>query len=115
LHEVESDKQADSGRTTWRDSDQDNRTGHVDYSECNHGKECLIPFGDDEPGISVHTFWYQSRDLRHSHVECNTNKRKRNLQKLTGQDIESESSINEKTIEFSDPTDDHGLKQGQEE
>jgi hypothetical protein len=34
---------------------------------------------------------------------------------LTCQDIETESSIDEKTIEFSDPADYHGLEQGEEE
>jgi hypothetical protein len=57
LHEVESDEQADSGGATWWDSDQDNRTGHIDYSETDHGEEGLIPFGDNEPGVSVYMFW----------------------------------------------------------
>jgi len=65
LHKVESDKQADSGGTTWLDSDQDNRTGHIDYCETDHGEEGLIPFGDDETGISVYT---TLRSIKNAHA-----------------------------------------------
>jgi hypothetical protein len=55
LHEIEGDKQAYSGRATWRDSDEDDGSGHVDYGESNHGKQGLIPLGNDESGISPRT------------------------------------------------------------
>ena len=112
MHEVERDEQPDSGRATRWNSNQDNRAGHVDNGESDHGKEGLIPFGDDESGVSVYTLHDidHLERLRHSHVKSDTNEGERNFQELTCQDIETESSIDEETVKFPNTTDDHGLE-----
>ena len=53
LHQVERNEKTDSGRSTWRDGDQNDSPRHVDDGESDHGEQSLIPFGDDETGISI--------------------------------------------------------------
>lgn len=65
--------------------------------------------------ISIEPPVIWSPDSRHGHVERYTNERKWDLQQLTGQDIESESSVDEETVEFANTANDHRLEQGEEE